>query len=120
MSFQLNIIPFPMKGKQYVCLSTSWPERPFLFTRPKPAHWAHLGDPGEKVTRIKLADRSARSHFRHDGGRPGDHTRNACRASELKPETSAVGSSFHRLPLDGAGHPKPCFYISANGTVHFI
>ena len=28
----------------------------------------------------------------HDGGRPGDHTRNACRASELKPETSAVGS----------------------------
>jgi len=43
----------------------------------------------------------------HDGGRPGDHTRNACRASELKPETLAVGSSFRRLPLDGAGRPKP-------------
>ena len=40
----------------------------------------------------------------------GLYTRNACRASELKLQTSAVGSSFRRLPLDGAGRPKPCFY----------
>ena len=39
---------------------------------------------------------------------------------KLTPETSAVGSSFPRLPLDGAGRLKPYFYISANGTGHLI
>jgi len=51
------------------------------------------------------------------------HSRDACRASELKPETSAVGSSFRRLPLDGAGRLKPCFYAHMEQCIsytHFL
>jgi len=54
----------------------------------------HLNWRQKEVVQEQKRGRAVTSHsgslLRHDGGRPGDHTRNACRASELKPETSKV------------------------------